>query len=517
MLVPFKNEPFTNFNCPDAQKKMTEALALVRSQLGREYPLLINGEHIVTERKIVSINPSNKSEVIGTVSSADRALAEKAIDAATVAFEFWRKVAPRTRAEYLFKAAAIVRRRKFEFASWMVVEEGKSWPEADGDVAEAIDFMEFYARQMIELSQPKELTRIPNEDNEVEYIPIGPGAVIPPWNFPLAILVGMTTAAIVAGNPVILKPASTAVVIAAKFVEVLEEMNLPKGVINFLPGPGSEIGDFIVSHPKIRFISFTGSKEVGIRIYELAGKVNPGQIWLKRVVAEMGGKDAILVDEEVFDFDFVADEIVRAAFGFQGQKCSACSRLIIHEKLYDKLLAAVVERSRQIVKVGDPAEQSTFMGPVIDAAAFRKISEYIEIGKKEGKLMLGGTYDDSKGYFVQPTIIADLPRNAKIANEEIFGPVLAVVKVKSFEEGLDVVNSTEYGLTGAIFSTCRKHIEIAKRDFHVGNFYINKRCTGALVGVHPFGGFNMSGTDSKAGGFDYLLLFTQAKTISERM
>ncbi len=517
MLVPFKNEPFTNFSCPDAQQKMKEALALVRSQLGREYPLLIDGEHIVTERKITSINPSNKTEVVGVVSSADRVLAEKAINAATVAFESWRKVNPRTRAEYLFKAAAILRRRKYEFASWMVIEEGKNWPEADGDVAEAIDFLDFYARQMIELSKPKELTRIPNEDNEVEYIPIGVGAVIPPWNFPLAILVGMTTAAIVSGNPVVLKPASTAVVIAAKFVEVLEEMNLPKGVINFIPGSGAEIGDFIVTHPKIRFISFTGSKEVGMRIYELAGKVSPGQIWLKRVVAEMGGKDAMLIDDEIFDFDFIVDEIVRAAFGFQGQKCSACSRLMVHEKLYDTLVPAVVERVKQLVKVGDPAEQSTFMGPVIDAAGFKKISEYIEIGKKEGELLLGGTCDDSKGFFIQPTIIGNVPRTARIANEEIFGPVLAVVKVKSFEEGLDVVNSTEFGLTGSIVSAHREHIEIAKRDFHVGNLYVNKRCTGALVGVHPFGGFNMSGTDSKAGGFDYLLLFTQAKSISERM
>ncbi|GAB4154028.1 MAG: L-glutamate gamma-semialdehyde dehydrogenase [Planctomycetota bacterium] len=516
MLVPYACETYQNWSDPAVQEKAKEALALVTSQLGREYPLLIDGERITTVDKIKSINPSKTTEVVGYVSKADKILAQRAIAAADEAFESWRKVSPRTRAEYLFKAAAIIRRRKFEFAAWEVLEEGKTWPEADGDVCEAIDFLEFYGRQMIELSKPKELVRIPHEDNEVEYIPLGVGAVIPPWNFPLAILVGMTTAALVSGNTVVLKPASPAVVVAAKFVEVLEEMNLPKGVVNFVPGSGSEIGDYIVDHPRVRFISFTGSKEVGIRIHERAAKINKGQIWLKRVVLEMGGKDAILVDDKVFDFDFMIDEIARAAFGFQGQKCSACSRLIVHKDMYDKVLDALIKRVNQIT-VGESKEFKNFMGPVIDKAAFDKIVSYIKIGANEGRVVCGGTYDDSVGYFIQPTVIADVKRDARIANEEIFGPVLAVLKVDSFEEGMDIVNSTEYGLTGSIFSSRREHLEIAKRDFHVGNLYLNKRCTGALVGVHPFGGFNMSGTDSKAGGFDYLLLFTQAKSISERM
>ncbi|RKY21559.1 MAG: L-glutamate gamma-semialdehyde dehydrogenase [Planctomycetota bacterium] len=518
MLVPFKNEPLTDFSKSENHKKMEEMLRYVESRMGEAYPLYIGGEEIMTERKITSINPANVSEVVGYVSKADKDLAEKAILAADSAFQEWRKVSPRTRAEYLFKAAAMMRRRKLEFAAWMVIEEGKNWVEADADVAEAIDFLEFYGRQMIELAQPKDLVRIPGEDNEVEYIPLGVGAIIPPWNFPVAILVGMLSSALVAGNTVVLKPASAASVVAAKVVELFREMNLPKGVLNFCPGSGDEIGDFIVSHPRTRFISFTGSKSVGIRIYELAAKVNPGQIWLKRVVAEMGGKDVILVDDKVFDFDDMIEGIVKSAFGYQGQKCSACSRLVVHKDMYDRVVEAVIERTRKI-RVGDPRDPMNYMGPVIDRNAFEKIRSYIEHAteKKEGRLAYGGKMDDSKGFFVEPTIFVDVPPSARISCEEIFGPVLAVIKADSFEEGMAIVNNTEYGLTGSLYSSRREHIEHAKKEFHVGNFYVNRHCTGALVGVHPFGGFNMSGTDSKAGGFDYLLLFTQAKAISEKM
>lgn len=518
MLVPFKNEALTDFTQLENQKKMEEALAYVESRMGESYPLYIDGERITTERKIKSINPSKKSEIVGLVSSADKALAEKAIAAADRAFNEWRNVCPRVRSEYLFKAAAMMRRRKLEFAAWMVVEEGKSWVEADADVAEAIDFLDFYARQNIELASPRELVHIPYEDNELRYIPLGVGVVIPPWNFPLAICVGMTVAALVTGNTVVLKPASASPVIAAKFVELMNEMQLPDGVLNFCPGSGSEIGDLLVEHPRTRFISFTGSKDVGLRIYELAAKLSPGQIWLKRVVAEMGGKDAILVDEEVFDFNEMIDGIVRSAFGFQGQKCSACSRLIVHKNLYDKVVDAVIKRAKETIVQGDPRKRTNNLGPVIDKNAFEKIKSYIEHTKSsgEGKLVLGGKYDDSEGYFVEATIFADVPKTARIAKEEIFGPVLAIIKADSFAEGLDIINSTEYGLTGSVYTTCRMHIAKAKRDFFCGNFYINRGCTGALVGVHPFGGFNMSGTDSKAGGYDYLLLFTQAKMISER-
>ena len=516
MLVPFKNEALTDFSIPENRKKMEEAIANVESRMGKDYPLYIDGKEIMTEQKITSVMPAKKTEVVGNVSKASKELAEKAIIAADSAFDKWRKVPARERAEYLFKAAAMMRRRKFEFSAWMVVEEGKNWVEADADTAEAIDFLDFYAREAIRLSQPKHLQRIPHEDNEVEYIPLGVGVVIPPWNFPLAILVGMTTAALVTGNTVVLKPASASVVIGAKFVEMMNEMNLPAGVLNFCPGSGSEIGDYIVEHPRTRFISFTGSREIGERIYRLAANVNDGQIWLKRVVAEMGGKDGILVDADVFDYDQIINDIVKSAFGFQGQTCSACSRVIVHEKLYDRVVKDVVEKAKTIT-MGDTRDYANYMGAVIDQSAFDKISSYVEKGKFEGKLMLGGHNDDSEGYFIEPTIFADVPPSSRISCEEIFGPVLAITKAETFEEGLAFINNTEYGLTGAVYSSRREHIALAKRDFHVGNLYINRGCTGALVGVHPFGGFNMSGTDSKAGGFDYLLLFTQAKSISERM
>ena len=515
MLVPFKNEPITDFSVKENREAMEKAIKYVEGQLGREYPLFIGGEEIKTERQIISVNPADHSEVVGYLSKADKDQANKAVEAADKAFETWSKYPARMRAEYLFKTAAILRRRKLEFSAWMVIEESKPWVEAVADTAEAIDFLDFYARQMIELDQPRELYRIPDEDNEVKYIPLGVGLCIPPWNFPLAIMCGITVAAIVAGNPVVLKPASAAGVIAAKFVEVLREVELPAGVINFVPGSGSEIGDLLVEHPRTRFISFTGSKEVGLRIHELAAKVNPGQIWLKRVVAEMGGKDAILVDDSVFDFDDMIDGIVSGAFGFQGQKCSACSRLIVHKDMYDKVLEAVLEKTKEL-KVGDPRDLGNHMGAVIEQGAYNKITEYVKIGMNEGELQFGGEYSDKKGYFVHPTVI-EVDPDARIANEEIFGPVLAVIRAESFEEGLEIVNNTEYGLTGAVYSTYREHIQRAKEEFHVGNLYFNRKCTAALVGVHPFGGFNMSGTDSKAGGFDYLQLFTQQKLVSEYM
>ncbi|MFA4984946.1 MAG: L-glutamate gamma-semialdehyde dehydrogenase [Candidatus Brocadiia bacterium] len=514
MLVPYKPEAYLNFADPALREKMLAAIKSVEGTLGREYPLLINGKRVMPGKTFASLNPSAHREIVGRVAKAGKKEAEQAIAAADAAFEQWRKTCPKMRAEYLFKAAAILRRRKLEFAAYQVLEVGKSWPEADGDVAEAIDFLEFYGRQMIDLAKPREITRIPGEDNDAFYIPLGVGVVIPPWNFPLAILVGMVTSALVAGNTVVLKPASPSAVIGAKFVEVLEEMDLPPGVVNFVPGSGAEIGDLLVDHPRTRFISFTGSKETGLRIFERASRVSSGQIWLKRVVAEMGGKDAIFVDDKVFDLDEVASETIKGAFGFQGQKCSACSRIIVHKKVYRDLVKRIVERAEKI-KVGDVRDPGNYMGPVVDKSAFDKITSYIEIGKTEGKLAVGGTYDDKVGYFVSPTVFVDVPPTARIAREEIFGPVLTVIKVDSFEEGMKVVNSTEYGLTGAFFSVHRDHIQIAKRDFHVGNLYINRRCTGALVGVHPFGGFNMSGTDSKAGGFDYLMQFTQQKVVSE--
>lgn len=408
----------------------------------------------------------------------------------------------------------MLRRRKHEFSAWMTFEAGKTRAEADADTAEAIDFMEFYAREMQRLNQPQPLTIMEEEENELYYVPLGVGIVIPPWNFPLAIMVGMTTASIVAGNTVVLKPASTTPVIAAKFIELLEEAGLPAGVVNFLPSPGEEVGDYLVDHHLTRFISFTGSRDVGLRINERAARTNPGQKWIKRVIAEMGGKDTIVVDDDA-DLELAADAITASAFGFSGQKCSACSRAIIHEDVYDEVLNKVIERTRQLT-LGNPAELATNMGPVIDQKAYRKVQEYIEIGKQEGRLVLGGNTGDPNGYFIEPTIFADVDSMARVSQEEIFGPVVAFTKATSFEEALTFANNTEYGLTGAVITNNRVNLEKARREFFVGNLYFNRKCTGALVGTHPFGGFNMSGTDSKAGGRDYLLLFTQAKMVSER-
>lgn len=500
---------------PENKKAFQEALAKVESELGREYDIIIGGERIKTEKKSRSINPSNKEQVIGVVSQADQALAEKAIQTAAQTFETWKAVPPQARSRYLYKAAAILRRRKHEFSAWLVKEAGKSWAEADADTAEAIDFMEYYGRQMDKLAERHPLTRIPDEDNELYYVPLGVGIVIPPWNFPLAIMVGMTTAALVAGNTVVLKPASTTPVIAAKFMEILEDAGVPAGVVNFVPGSGGEIGDYLVEHTQTRFISFTGSRDVGLRINELAAKHRPGQKWMKRLVAEMGGKDSIIVDNDC-DLEAAAQAIVASAFGFSGQKCSACSRAIVHQDVYDKVLNRVVELTKQLT-VGDVVNPDFYTGPVVDEKAYNKILEYIEIGKKEGKLMAGGEKGPENGYYIMPTVFADVEPQARIMQEEIFGPVVAFCKAKDFDHALEIGNNTEYGLTGSVFSRNRAHLEKARSEFHVGNLYFNRKCTGALVGVHPFGGFNMSGTDSKAGGPDYLLLFTQAKLVSEKL
>ncbi len=431
---------------------------------------------------------------------------------AVTAFESWKKVKPEIRADVLFKAAAIIRRRKHEFSALLTKEAGKPWNEADADTAEAIDFLEFYARQMLTLKDGVPVQSRPGEFNRYDYIPLGVGIIISPWNFPFAIMAGTAVAAIVTGNTILLKPASTTPIVAAKFVEVMLEAGLPAGVLNFVPGSGAEVGDYLVDHPKTRFISFTGSRDVGLRIYKRASEVNEGQIWLKRVIAEMGGKDTIVVDKEA-DLELAAQSIVKSAFGFSGQKCSACSRAVIVEDVYDQVLDRAVELTKQLT-VGNPVENH-FMGPVIDQAAFDKIMSYIEIGNQEGRILTGGEGDSSTGYFVQPTIVADVDPQARLMQEEIFGPVVAFTKAKDFNEALEIANNTEYGLTGAVITTNRLNMEKAREEFHVGNLYFNRGCTGAIVGYQPFGGFNMSGTDSKAGGPDYLQLHMQAKTTSE--
>jgi len=440
----------------------------------------------------------------------------KAIEIANNVFKEWKNVPAKTRAKYLIEAAKIMRKRKHEFSAMMVYEVGKNWAEADGDTAEAIDFMEYYAREILRYDEGQDVVKIPGEKNKVEYIPLGVGVVVPPWNFPLAILVGMTTASLVSGNTVVLKPSSDSPAIAQMFFELLEEIKLPKGVVNFVTGDGSVIGDLLITHPLTRYISFTGSMEVGLRINELAAKKQPSQIWIKRVIAEMGGKDSIVVDADLNSFDDAVKGTVQAAFGYQGQKCSACSRVIVDEKIYDKFCEALVEETKKL-KIGDAMDNPN-MGPVINEKSKNSITNYIKTAIDQGgKLIHGGSELSDKGYYVQPTIIKDVDRDATIAQEEIFGPVLAVIKSKNFDDGLDIANNTMFGLTGAVYSKHKKKLEKAEKEFYVGNLYLNRKCTGALVGVHPFGGFNMSGTDSKAGGRDYLGLFLQAKSIAQKV
>ena len=518
-LHPFKNESYADFSDERQAQAMLKALEQVESQLGREYEIIIGGKRHQTGRLLDSVNPSKFNQVIGRVHHGTRELADQAIQAAWAAFESWQHVPAEDRANYLFQAAAKMRRRRNEFNAWMVYEVGKSWAEAEADTAEAIDFIEFYARQALRYDAPQPLTPspLPDEVNEMKYIPLGVGIIIPPWNFPLAIMAGMTTSAIVTGNTVVLKPSDDSPIIAAKFMELLEEVSLPPGVVNFLPADGPTVGEYLVEHPQTRFISFTGSMAVGLRINELAAKPRDGQIWIKRVVAEMGGKDTIVVDETA-NLDEAAAGIVASAFGFSGQKCSACSRAVIVESVYDRVLEKVAERAGRLT-VGPVKDVAHFTGPVSSKKAFEKVSKYIEIGRGEGRLIVGGGKHElaHEGYFITPTVFADVDPRARISQEEIFGPVLACIRAKDFSDALAIANNTIYGLTGAFYSTDRERIEQAKRDFHVGNLYINRKCTGALVDVHPFGGFNMSGTDSKAGGRDYLGLFLQAKSVAEKL
>jgi 1-pyrroline-5-carboxylate dehydrogenase len=516
MLTPFENEPYVDFSQSEPRRKMLEALKLVESQLGREYPIMIGGEKITTGEKIVSTNPANPSQVVGSVAKATPQLAEHAVKVAYEAFPSWSLVEPEVRARYLARVAAILRRRIYEFSAWMVYEVSKTWLEAYADAAEAVDFVEFYAREMMRLGGGHPTTPYPGEENEARYIPMGVCAVISPWNFPLAIMAGMTVAAAVTGNTVITKPAEQSPILAAKFYEVLEEARFPAGVVNLLPGLGEEVGEVLTGHPLTRVVCFTGSRDVGLHIYEKTAKHQPGQKWLKKAILEMGGKDCIVVDDDA-DIDSAAEGIVAAAFGFQGQKCSACSRVVAHQAIYDELLDKVVERTKKLT-MGDPTTENFNMGAVIDPDSKRKIESYIEIGRSEGRIVLGGTKAEGlgDGYFIPPTIVADLDSNSRIAQEEIFGPVLGFIKAKNFDDALAIANGTEYGLTGALYSRKREHLERARHEFMVGNLYLNRKCTGALVDVQPFGGFNMSGTDSKAGGRDYLQLFMLAKSVSER-
>ena len=515
MLPEFRNEPMTDFSVESNRDAFSAALREVEARLPVEGANRIGGERVGAGKTFESVNPCRKTQVIGRFPEGTAADANRAVDAASKAFESWGRTPAKERWALVIAIAKILRDRKHEFSAMMVLEEAKSWAEADGDTAEAIDFCEFYAREMERLSQPEPLTPYPGEKNYLEYLPLGVCAVIPPWNFPLAILAGMTTAALVTGNTVVLKPSSDSPAIATMFLEAAETAGIPRGVLNFVTGGGATVGNALVENPKTRMVAFTGSREVGIQISEKAGRVPKGQIWIKRAILEMGGKDFILVDETA-DLESAASGVVAAAFGFQGQKCSACSRLIVHEKVHDELLSKIVEKTKRL-KVGDVRDPETQVGAVINERAQKKILEYVDIGRKEGRIVAGGEKGPGEGFFVMPTIVDGVKPRTRLEQEEIFGPVLAVIPVSSFEEGVAVANDTEYGLTGSLYSKDRERLERGKRELYVGNLYLNRKCTGALVGVHPFGGFNMSGTDSKAGGHEYLYLFTQAKAISEKI
>jgi 1-pyrroline-5-carboxylate dehydrogenase len=511
----FANEPFTDFSHDRHAGEMKAALIKVGDQLGHEYPLIIGGERVRTAAKLESHNPARPTQVVGIHQVAGKEEVNRAIEAATEAFATWRRAPLEARVSLLMRASDIIRARKFEFCAWLTYEVGKNWAEADADVAECIDFLDFYAREALRLSGTETPIQYPGERNELLSLPLGVGAVIPPWNFPFAIMAGMTAAAIVTGNTVVVKPSPDAPTIAARFLDVLEEAGLPPGVVNLLQG-GPSTGDALVTHPHTRFIAFTGSRAVGLEIHEKAAKVQPGQIWIKRTILELGGKDAIIVARDA-NIDEAADGVLAAAFGFSGQKCSACSRAIVEDTVYDAFLDRIRE-GIEAITIGDPAENPR-MGPVVNAAARDRILKYIELGKQEGRLIAGGeaVATEAGGYYIEPTVFADVAPGARIAQEEIFGPVLAIHKVSNFDEALAVANGTVFGLTGAVYSTSQANLDRAKQEFHVGNLYLNRKCTGAMVGAHPFGGFNMSGTDSKAGGPEYLQLFTQAKSVATRL
>lgn len=509
----FQNLAPIDWTLAEAREQFAESLKKLRSRFPLEVPLYIGGERVTTEAKIQSTNPNRPEEVVGVVSSANGELAGRAIEAARAAFSAWRDTPADRRAEFLYRAAEIARKRRDELTALQVFEVGKAWNEADAEVCEAIDFLEYYGREMIRLAKPQRMGSAPGEASHLFYEPRGVTAVIAPWNFPMAISLGMSSAAVVTGNTVVYKPASESPVIGWMIAELFEQAGLPKGVFNYLPGPGGEIGDLLVTHPDVAMIAFTGSMEVGLRINRLASETPEGAMHVKRVVAEMGGKNAIVVDEDA-DLDEAIGEILHSAFGFQGQKCSACSRLIVVDAIHDKL----VERLRaatESLELGPAEDPASYMGAVVSASAKKKIEEYIAIGKQEGTVLVSRQPENPSGHMVPLTIFTGIRPEHRIAQEEIFGPVLGIIRVKDFSEGLAVANGTRYALTGGVYSRSPENIERAKREFRVGNLYINRGCTGAIVERHPFGGFKMSGVGSKAGGPDYLQQFMVPRSIVE--
>lgn len=493
--------------------RFAAAIERVRGELGREYPLWIHGRDLWTQEWIESINPARPAEVVGKVASANEKDAEAAVQSAVAAFAGWRERPVRERAEYLLRAAARMRERRDELSAWEIFEAGKTWREADADITEAIDFLEYYAREAVRLYQVLPLNA-PGERNDFFYQPRGVYAVIPPWNFPLAILTGMLSAAVVTGNTAVLKPATQTPVIAAKLIEILREIGLPEGVVNFVPGPGAEIGEYLVRHAQVHGIAFTGSRAVGTRICRVAAEIQPGQEHLKRVLAELGGKNAVIIDSDA-DLDDAVLGTLGSAFGFQGQKCSAASRVITVGDVHEHFVRRLVEAARSVT-IGMPEDPAYFMGPVIDARACENIRKAIEAGKRLATLALETDVSHlGDGYFIGPTIFTDVPPESALAQEEIFGPVAAIMRARDFEHALELANGTSYALTGGVYSRSPENLEQARARFNVGNLYLNRKITGAIVGRQPFGGFKMSGIGSKAGGPDYLLQFLEPRTITE--
>ena len=511
----YENAPLTNFTEQANQDKMRAALREMRTRLGKEYPLVINGEKIRTGKTIASINPSSPDDVVGAVAEAGIAEAERAVQAARGAFEKWRWTPFEERAQLLERAAAIMDRRRFQLSALEVFEVGKPWTEADGDIREAIDFCLFYAQQMRRIGRPRLTQHVPGEESYYHYWPRGVAFVIAPWNFPLAILCGMTTAALVTGNTVIMKPAEQSAVCGAMLMEIFEEAGVPPGVLNYFPGKGSVIGAHLVDHRDVDLIAFTGSREVGLRIWESAGITRPDQRELKRVICEMGGKNAIIIDSDA-DLDEAIVDCTYSAFGYQGQKCSALSRLIVLEQNYDRVIERLLNAAASL-RVGNPEEPGITVGPVIDKTAHERILDYIETGKSEATLAFQHQSVPSKGYFIPPTIFVDVKPDMRIAREEIFGPVLSVLKARDLDEAIKIANGTDYALTAGFFSRSPANIERTRAQIEAGNVYINRSCTGAVVGRHPFGGFKMSGGGTKAGGEDYLLQFVVPRVVTENI
>lgn len=509
----FKNVADTDYSIAEERNRAFAAIQSVRQQLGKSYLPLVNGAYVNTLNSVDSVNPSNPSEVIGKIGLLSVEQAEQAIEAAKAAFPAWKRTPAKERANILRKAADLMEQRRAELNAWMVLETGKPLHQADPEVSEAIDFCRYYADEMERLEQGHAYD-LPGETNRYRYQPRGVSLIISPWNFPLAIPTGMTVASLVTGNCTLLKPAEVSSVIAAKLAEILVEAGIPKGVFQYVPGKGSTVGSYMVKHPDVHMITFTGSQEVGCRIYREAADLQPGQKHLKRVIAEMGGKNAIIVDESA-DLDQAVQGVVYSAFGYSGQKCSACSRVVVMEPIYDIFVNRLVEATRSL-NIGLAEEPSTQVGPVIDAAAHQRIRDYIDKGKQEATLALEMPSPDS-GYFIGPVIFTDVSPTATIAQEEIFGPVLAVMRAKTFDEALAIANGTNFALTGGLYSRTPSHIEKAQADFEVGNLYINRGTTGAIVARQPFGGFKLSGVGSKAGGPDYLLQFLEPRHISENV